>query len=282
MTPDSVRDRRQLDESCDTLGPLFIHSRDAEGEPETAAPVAENLVLATWNTHMAAGDVNGFLERLIRGEFTGGRAAAAYVVLLQEATRTAIRRLSESSSLAVVYAPAMRIAGGPEERGNAILTNLPLTDVQVIELPFERQRRLALAVTVSGRGVDTPPWRLRVANVHLETRSSFVRGSPAAARERQVQALLSVLGASSFPMVVGGDLNTSWGEDEPGFKALRRVFPDGRRADRAPTWVGPLGLGAPLDHLVARGMPGPLEVRRLPERFGSDHHPLVAVVPRPR
>jgi endonuclease/exonuclease/phosphatase family metal-dependent hydrolase len=259
---------------------MFVRRvRSPDAPNEAALPVANRIAIATWNTHMAAGDVRTFLERLREGELTRPTVVSGYVGLLQEVTRTRIVGLPADPERRVVFAPAMRIADGPEERGNAIVTNLPFTDVAVIELPFERQRRLALAVTVSGRATeDAAPWRLRIANVHLETRSSFVRGSPAAARGRQVRALVDVLASSTLPTVVAGDLNTSWGADEPGFKALRLAFPEAHRADRGPTWVGPLGLGAPLDHLMARGLPGELDVRRVTDRFGSDHHPLVTVV----
>jgi len=42
------------------------------------------------------------------------------------------------------------------------------------------------------------------------------------------------------------------------------------------TWRGPLGLRAPLDHVFARGPFASMHVWRLPDRFGSDHYPLVA------
>jgi len=46
----------------------------------------------------------------------------------------------------------------------------------------------------------------------------------------------------------------------------------------SPTWKGPLGLHATLDHIFVRGPVSPLRVMRLPDRFGSDHYPLLTVV----
>jgi endonuclease/exonuclease/phosphatase (EEP) superfamily protein YafD len=42
--------------------------------------------------------------------------------------------------------------------------------------------------------------------------------------------------------------------------------------------VGPLGIHATLDHVFARGRASAIDVRRLPDRFGSDHYPLLARV----
>ena len=38
-----------------------------------------------------------------------------------------------------------------EDRGNAILSTEPLADLTAIELPFEQQRRVAVAATLRSR-----------------------------------------------------------------------------------------------------------------------------------
>jgi endonuclease/exonuclease/phosphatase (EEP) superfamily protein YafD len=81
------------------------------------------------------------------------------------------------------------------------------------------------------------------------------------------------------PLVVAGDFNTWWGDDEPAIKELRRSFPDARPVEARETWRGPLRTGNRLDYVFAKGIHPPLVVRRLESRFGSDHWPLVATMP---
>ena len=82
-------------------------------------------------------------------------------------------------------------------------------------------------------------------------------------------------------LIVAGDLNTWWGDDEPAVKELRQVFPDAEPIEARETWRGPLRTGNRLDYLFAKGIQPPVAVRRLNERFGSDHWPLLATVPLP-
>ena len=42
------------------------------------------------------------------------------------------------------------------------------------------------------------------------------------------------------------------------------------------TFRGPLGVRAALDHVFVRALGGAVTVRRLPDRFGSDHYPVLA------
>ena len=60
-----------------------------------------------------------------------------------------VRDIAERFGLSVAYVPSMR--NGPatrlderEDRGNAILSTEPLIDVKAIELPFGKQRRVAV------------------------------------------------------------------------------------------------------------------------------------------
>jgi endonuclease/exonuclease/phosphatase family metal-dependent hydrolase len=234
---------------------------------------------------------------LRNGELTGGTPVREFAVLLQEVRRAGSavpafippgvylpKRLGPSDAVSidtfaaeqklnVFYAPAMRNGAGQEDRGNAILSTLPMADLAVLELPFERQRRIALLATLLRAG---KPW-LRVANLHLETRAGATRGGPAEARRRQAQAVIDALDATMLPLVVGGDLNTSWGDDEPAVRDLRRRYPDAGRTPKT-TWAGPLGMSAKLDHIFARTAGPRLEIRRVGERFGSDHYPLLTFV----
>jgi endonuclease/exonuclease/phosphatase family metal-dependent hydrolase len=182
----------------------------------------------------------------------------------------------------------------PEDRGTAILSTLPLADLDVIELPFERQRRVAVAATVAAETTAGVAWRLRVVNVQLDTSLALTRGGPVAARRRQADALLEALGMGSAPgpvrsgqlarsdpparMVLGGDFNTWLGYREPAVHVMLRAFPETPREAHAATWRGPLGAHATLDHVFVRGPFRSVTTRRLPGRFGSDHYPLTTVV----
>jgi endonuclease/exonuclease/phosphatase family metal-dependent hydrolase len=188
--------------------------------------------------------------------------------------------LARSLGLALYYAPSMR--NGPpsmsdEDRGNAILSTLPLSELSAIELPFERQRRVAVAATVSGRGADGSPWSLRVASVHLDNLASPRRLwlFAAGARARQSRRLVEVMNGES--VVLGGDFNTWGGFDEPAYRQALAAFPDTSVRDTRPTF----GWGLRLDHLFFRLPEGwTADSVRLDDRFGSDHYPIMGKIER--
>jgi endonuclease/exonuclease/phosphatase family metal-dependent hydrolase len=299
------------------VGPIVFHPDP--GRP-SARPI-DRLAIVSWNLHVGSGDVDGLIRRLRAGEFTGGEAVEHFVLLLQEAYRRdeAIpvgilrgfpvpRRIAvnrdrgpdidhfwRDDDLAVLYAPSMRngIADRDrEDRGNAIVSTMALQDAEVIELPLERQRRVAVASTIEGMTARGSPWHVRVVDVHLDTALAIAHGGPFAARRRQAEALVAALAPSEprperafFPSgveekmatIVAGDFNT-WGGREPALDTLKGAFPDAPDSGAAPTWIGPLGIRATLDYVFARGRVGSIDVRRLSDRFGSDHYPLLAMV----
>jgi endonuclease/exonuclease/phosphatase family metal-dependent hydrolase len=61
-------------------------------------------------------------------------------------------------------------------------------------------------------------------------------------------------------------------------RLLTDALPDAPITENAPTWRGPLGLRATLDHIFVSGASSHVNLKRLPLRFGSDHYPLLAVV----
>jgi endonuclease/exonuclease/phosphatase family metal-dependent hydrolase len=268
----------------------------------------DRLAVLTWNLHVGGGDVDGVIARLRRGDFTGGEPIDEFVLLLQEAYRrdlsvpariprgfpaplriaappteriAVFHHFSRDDGLAVFYVPSMRNgieAIDPEDRGNAIVSTLPLRDAVVVELPLEHQRRVAAIAIVEGRTAHQERWRLRLANVHLDTALAFGHGGPFAARRRQAQTLVDALSESpDVPTVLAGDFNTWRGDGEPALALLRRAFPQTPPLGGGPTWVGPLGLHARLDHVFVRGVSS-ARVERLASRFGSDHYPLLAIV----
>jgi endonuclease/exonuclease/phosphatase family metal-dependent hydrolase len=298
MSPDDVGDRARLDAWCSTVGPVVVT------EPQSASPIlADRLVVVGWNVHVGAGDVVRLVDDLRAGRIGEGAADAPIVLLLQEAFRSGEqlpapvagtpvpRRLAPDATprrsaleiaaqlhLNVYYLPTMRNGRGDapverEDRGLAIMSSLPLSNLQAIELPFERQRRPAAVATVRLATSCGHELNLRLVNVHLENRSGARRLWVAApnARNRQATALTASL-RGDVPTLLEGDLNT-WANREPALEHLGGEFTpctDGRS-----TFSG----GLRLDWVFAR-LPGGWTVtcRRAEQKYGSDHYPIVAVV----
>lgn len=305
--PESAADRTQLDRWCQAVGPAIVASSPAppDGRPR-------DLSVVSWNARVGGGDVIGFVGAIRRGQIAEVPADNDLVILLQEAFRSgdavpsspgagalsaaAIRETPPSATLGgrvdvvavarrlglfLYYAPSMR-NGAPapgranEDRGNAILSSLPLGDLRAIELPFERQRRVAIAATVGGVTSAGRRWQLRVVSAHLDNlapRSLWIFAS--GARERQARGLIAALPGVGFS-VVGSDLNT-WaaGTREPAYLALRQSFPQ----TELPTYRSSAERGLLLDYMFWRveGRPAP-GVYRVNETYGSDHHPLATTV----
>ncbi len=274
------------------------------------------LTVAVWNANVGAGAMHALWDSLTEGE---GAAARPTVVLLQEVfavqpdtsatgqeetatpdasaawarriapappgePRTDIVSFAREAGLSLVYVPSMRnghpARDPPEDRGNAVLANVSLASPTAIELPFERQRRVA--VTVEAGIADTT---VTVCSVHLDNRVPWRRAwrSLGGARRRQMEGLLTVFPASGDAVahVLGGDLNT-WvgGRREGAYRLARERFPMPRRVDRKPTHHFEIGNWLRhSDHLLF-GLPAGwhAEYRRLDDTFGSDHYPLVGIV----
>jgi endonuclease/exonuclease/phosphatase family metal-dependent hydrolase len=259
---------------------------------------ADEITVVSWNIAVGAGDLHAFVETLPPDR--------PFVLLLQEAYRSGdgvpmpmqpgaffagrlggpraagnpedIEALAAGLGLHAYYVPSMR-NGGPksdEDRGNAILSTLPLTDLMAVELPFERQRRVAVAATVTGLDGRGEPWQLRVVSAHLDNLASVKYGwlGGEFGRARQARALREAIEWDG-PTVLGGDFNTWFGFTEPAFLETLVAFPDTRITDRRATF----GRLLRLDHLFFRLDEGSsAEFRRADDRFGSDHYPLVGTV----
>jgi endonuclease/exonuclease/phosphatase family metal-dependent hydrolase len=188
--------------------------------------------------------------------------------------------LATKHNLWLAYVPSMR--NGPatdplerEDRGNAILSTEPLSDVRAIELPFGRQRRVAIAATVRPRGSAARP--LRVIVTHFDTNDDRV------AQAEALGQVISDLG--EMPLIVGGDLNARQGASDGALRTLSRYIPlESCGTGRTTRWPLRLDLFAfflgRLDYLFST-----LEdygVRRecetLSDAFGSDHLPVLMTV----
>jgi endonuclease/exonuclease/phosphatase family metal-dependent hydrolase len=304
--PTDRRDVRALDRWCAAVGPV-----ETEPPPPGGSHAVDAFAVVSWNVHVGGSDLATFIARLRRGELTDGAPLPDFALLVQEAYRAGsavpasigagaaaprrilgrpmhgarqdVTEVARASGLALVYAPSMRNGRGSgevaEDRGNAILSTLPLERIVAIELPFERQRRVAIAASIHARTSAGVDWSLTLADAHLDTAFALTRGGPIAARRRQADALVEALGmAGGSATVLAGDFNTWLGGDEPAIRHLRRAFSDAPLLPRQATWSAGV-VGAAIDFVFARTAAGMhVETRRLPERFGSDHYPLVAQI----
>jgi endonuclease/exonuclease/phosphatase family metal-dependent hydrolase len=257
------------------------------------------LTIVSWNTAVGDGDIVGFVRAL---PSTHG----PLVLLLQEVYRQGpevpahaapdwsfagylgrpepartdrdIEDTARTLGMALYYVPSMRNGGEPsdEDRGNAILSNVPLRDLRAIELPFERQRRVAIAATISGITTTGAPWSVRLVSAHLDNLGGMKRAWFAAeyGRARQARALASLL-QDGQPTVLAGDFNTWFGFADGAYRETARLFPATRTSDRRATVRGLLRL----DHMFFRLPSGwQMEFHRGPSRFGSDHYPLLGTL----
>ena len=268
-------------------------------------PPVESIRFLTWNVRVGAGDLRGLVEELVS-------EGQAFVLLLQEVVRMGdpvppspppgsrwagriadplpaglfredIGQVALDMGLSLLYAPSMRSGGPgdpPEDRGNAILSALPLADPAVLELPVERQRRAAVAATVQV-GIAGGSAPLRLVSVHLENRAPWSRfwRIPGAAREAQARDLLERLARGDTlptPLALGGDLNSWWGQQAEGaVRRLRCALPHPAILEPRPTHHWELGLDRQSDYLLFRLPEGwSARVRRLDDERNSDHWPL--------
>ena len=270
-----------------------------------AAAGAGRLAVLSWNLWIGRGRLDEVIGRL------RDATDAPLVVLLQEAfrsdasvpvraagrttrraaggftprvrARADIVELAHALGLNLRYVPSMRNGLSRSDRGNAILSDLPLADAWGFELPLVLQRRVAVAGTV--RLADGP---LHVVSAHLDPRgpagAAWLGG---AGRAAQTAHLLDQVAGDL--VVLGADLNLGRGRRERSWRLLHD-------ADFA-TGVPPVAFGwrhtfhamprLVLDYLLVRDRAGRMaraHVERIDEHsqdrgpavFGSDHHPLLA------
>jgi len=289
-------------------GPVAVN---ATFSPTVTTDPIESLIVATWNIEVGTGDLVRFLDEQIgysceSGRLHGASGQTPFVLLVQEAhrashdipeipdgvalpnpigksgahgSRSEIVQVAEQCGLSLFYAPSMRNgaeSGGeiPEDRGNAILSSIPLSDHSAVELPLETQRRVAVAA------VAHPPGRepLRVVSFHLDVAANMLRVLTTGNSTRLRQGLglaraLEELDTGDRPIatVIGGDVN-SWSEKETVIRHLAEQFPESPRV----TAEGTRG-GYPTDHMFLRTFEGSTIVldeesyRVVSHEYGSDH-----------
>jgi endonuclease/exonuclease/phosphatase family metal-dependent hydrolase len=293
--PAAASDARTLARWRSSVGPpILLRPRDR------TPGVVDEITIVSWNTALGAADVTGFVHSLpnpggplvllLQEVYRGGPEVPTQLVRGRSFARRhggathghesrEIKAMADALGFAVYYVPSMR-NGGPlssdEDRGNAILSNLPLESPTAVELPFEHQRRVAIAATLAGQTKGGAPWRLRVVSVHLDNTGSAKHAWVAAefGRARQARGLTDLL-RDDQPTIVAGDFNTWFGYRDQAYVETARAFPGTPVVDRRPTFRGLLRL----DHMFFRLPPGwSAGFRRAARRFGSDHYPLVGML----
>jgi len=161
--------------------------------------------VASFNVHHGD-DISG-LVAAIRSR---ADLCSADVWLLQEIEsfpaegKSRAQRMAEALGLNYVYAPARLKEAGDGTHGLAILSRFPLREVEVLplkqhQLGVNTRRRIALGVTL-----ELGERRLRVYNLHLDTRIN--------ASQRIEQLRDVVEAAARQPLrevILGGDFNTN-------------------------------------------------------------------------
>lgn len=287
-------------------GPL-----DYRPSGDSAFDVAlQDLAVVSWNMQGGGGDIDSLIQDVRRGRLHG-TPRSSFVLLLQEAVRIgadvperplagskvgkrvapgpkgrrrqSIEEVAQRNGLHLFYVPSVRNGGigdPAEDRGNAILSSLPLDALEAIELPLERERRVAVAARIRARTAAGDRLDVQVVNLHLDLRSSWgrVHRSLGAARSGQARTAVERYSGDSA-VVVGGDLNTWFGgHREDAVRILREAFPHADTVTTTRTLSTPAFLpDLTLDQLFFRlpgGMSATHEVVR--DRYGSDHYPVAA------
>ena len=284
-----------LERWCASVGPAVFRS-----SPPAPADI-KRLVVVTWNVHVGGGRVEDFLKA-----HWGDRDHTGLVLLLEEAYRAddsvpdslpkglrvpaVIRpsprsldviRLAERLNMSATYVPSMRNgsalkAGEREDRGNAILSTEPITDVRAITLPFGKQRRVAVAATITPRGSAMKS--MRVIATHFDVGDSRVAQGEAFADR--------IAGLSDLPMIIGGDFNSPGGLRDKVVQAVAKRIPmESCGAGRTFTWPQRFNLLAFLNfgrfdfmfsNLGASGFVR--QCQTVNDWFGSDHRPVVLTI----
>jgi hypothetical protein len=299
FAPEDVQHRTRLDAWCAGVGRPAIRAASIDADRSEPVELAD-VIFVSWNVHVGNGDIRSLIDDLRAGTVTDGRRARHFVLMLQEAARaegvppydraaSGASRISSSDvargdivqasrdlDLSLIYVPSMRNGNSaehpPSDRGSAILSTLPLSEPVALELPGERQRRVAIIATIALPSTGGGRVPLSVGVIHLDALGAakrlWVFWTPWM-REQQVKALETMLPQGT--LVLGADLNTWHGTDEPAVRLLNRRFRE------TPTQLERPGPGLRvLDYLfLSAGDHRTARYEQLSQSYGSDHRPLI-------
>lgn len=268
-----------------------------------------SLVVLSWNVWIGRGRLREVVSRIQNGDYLehGADPDLPLVVLAQEAYRSDasvpsvptgrsgrvlvaqlrpqedVVETARALGLNLRYAPSMRNGPSRSDRGNAILTSLPIEEARAIELPLVLQRRVIVSAAVT-----LGKTKLRLISAHLDP-----RGPPGhkwlGAAGRAVQARYLVTSVEDDTVVLGADLNLGRGRYERAWRLLAAAGFTFGVPPTSPRWRHTFHAlpRLVLDYVLVRDRTGAIAAARVqrldehprdrgPRVFGSDHHPLIA------
>lgn len=227
----------------------------------------ETLSVCTFNIEFAE-----HVERAIDDLRGDENLRACTVVLLQEMDWPGARQVAEALALDVVYYPGS--VHGDRDFGNAVLSRWPIVDDEKLILPHRNPTNGRIRIAVNAT-LETPFSEVTAYSVHGDT-----PWLGPAARLDQAEAIAVDAAHFDWPVVVGGDFNTS----DPG--SVERTVELFRARDF--TWAtagvpasasSPLGAST-IDHVFTKGFS--VTAAGTVPTDASDHQPIwVELHPRP-
>lgn len=189
---------------------------------------------------------------------------ACTVVLLQEMDWPGAQRIAEALSLDVVYYPGS--VHHDKDFGNAVLSRWPISDDEKLILPHRNPTNGRIRIAVSAT-LEVPFERITAFSVHSDTPWLGPE-----ARLEQAESIVVAATRYDWPVIVGGDFNTS---DPGSVENTVELF-----ESRAFTWAtarvpatgdGLFG-GVAIDHVFVKQLG--VEAAGTVQSDASDHQPI--------
>jgi endonuclease/exonuclease/phosphatase family metal-dependent hydrolase len=283
----------QLVKWCESVGPPVV----------VAAPPlhtdVRRLLVVSWNVHVGGGRVKALVDQILDRTPRPPVGEVGVVLILQETFRAgpavperipdpavvpaAIRpdrpradvgELARSMDMSVAYVPSMRNGSSSginerEDRGSAILSTETLSGITAIELPFGKQRRVAVLATVTPAGSAGAP--VHIIAGHFDSLVGTRRQAAALA------GYIDELKELGEPVVLGIDTNAVRGRADGAVHALEKALsiePCGN--GRTGTWL------ARVDFIFSNLAGFRKACETFEDRYGSDHVPQLLTLDLPQ
>jgi endonuclease/exonuclease/phosphatase family metal-dependent hydrolase len=250
------------------VGSALAIGRELTTDPQSdLATQTASLTLVSWNLHYGVdpyGEVD--LEQIARSIEEHNPS----IITLQEVSRGWVIAggtdmatwLAQRLDMKVAYAPA-----ADRQFGNVVLSNLPMTNITTINLPYGNgpQERSAISVDIA-----LPTGTLRVTSAHLQSKDRIPN------RLDQIEALLTAQ-TDTPPLIIAGDFNA-----QPGSAEIQEMTNAGLISAQDVSG-DPSALTDPsinpvkrIDWVFGRGVFF-INTEVLPDALSSDHLPLVVI-----